>query len=206
MKKLLITGIATILVLLIISVSTAEKKNINAVTVVVPAESIAHFIKPLLPYKIDFGENFSGLIWVNSIEDIRIENNRIFFSTHIYGKDIKYVTKVQKRDISLILGGINLHNNWQASLRFDKSKKKLFIKPRIENSSNEKELSQGDILLNELFIALSDMEYPIDVNDLKPISAEFNNKVLTIDMSISDIYTENDKLFIDIIPTSRIVD
>jgi hypothetical protein len=206
MKKLHIPGIAAILVLLLISPSTAEKKNANAVTVVVPAESIAQFIKPLLPYRIDIGENFSGAIWVKAVKNIKIKNNRIFFSTHIYGKDIKYVTKVQKRKVSLVLGGVNLQNNWDASLRYDETKKKIFIKPHIENPSNEKELSQGDSILNALLIALSDMEYPIDVNDLKPITYEFNNKILSINMSISDVYTKNNKLFINIVPTPRIDD
>ena len=206
MKRLHIAGLATFLVFLLIPAFAAEKKNTGAVTIVVPADSVAQFIKPLLPYKIDAGENFAGAMWVKSIEDIKIKNNRIFFSTHIYGKDIKYVTKLQKREVSLLLGGVDLQNNWQASLRYDQDKKMLFIKPHIDMPGNEKELSQGDVVLNTLLMALSDLEYPIDVNEVKPITSEFNKKKLTINMSISDVYTKNNKLFINIVPTPRIDD
>ncbi len=204
MKRLHIACLATVLVFLLVPAIAAEKKNTSVVTLVIPADSIAQFIKPLLPYRIDAGENFKGAMWVKSIENIKIKDNKIIFSTHIYGKDIKYVTKIQKREVSLLLGGVDLQNNWQASLRYDQNKKTLFIKPHIENPGNEKELSQGDAILNALLIALSDLEYPIDVNDLKPITHEFNKKILIINMSLSDVYTKNNKLFINVVPTPLI--
>jgi hypothetical protein len=206
MKRLHIACLLIILVFLLSPALAAEKKNTGAVTVVVPADSIAQFIMPLLPYRIDAGENFRGAMWVKSIENIKIKNNQIFFSTHIYGKDIKYVAKVQKREVSLLLGGVDLHNNWQASLRYDQNKKMLFIKPHIDTPGNEKELSQGDVVLNTLLMALSDLEYPVEINDLKPIMHEFNKKMLTISMSIYDVYTKNNKLFISIVPAPRIDD
>lgn len=206
MKRLPVAGIAAILFLLIIFPSTADVKNIDEVTVVVPEDSIAQFIKPLLPYRIDFGENFSGSFWIKSIENIKIKNDRIFFSTHIYGKDIKYSAKISNQKVSLLLGSVNLQNNWEASLKYDKNNKKLLIKPHVEDPGNKKDLSQGDILVNALLIALSDIEYPIDVSNLKPITSDLNNQVLTINMVISDVYAENSKLFLKIIPTARIDD
>jgi hypothetical protein len=204
MKRLRIAGLAVLLVLIFLPARAAENKNAHAATVVVPAESIAHFVKPLLPFRIDAGENFKGALWVKSIENIRIKKNRIYFSTHIYGENIKYVTKVQKREVSLELGSVDLQNNWQASVRYDDKQKKLFIKPHIEEPDSKNELSQGDAILNTLLMALSDLEYPIDVNDLKPIRQEFNNRVLIINMVISDVYTKSNRLFVNIVPTPRI--
>ena len=123
MKKLRRAYLATILVFLLVPAIAAGKKNTNALTLVIQADSIAQFVKPLLPYRIDAGENFKGAMWIKSVDNIQIKGNRIFFSTHIFGKDIKYVTKVQKREISLELGGVNLQNNWQTSLRYDESTK-----------------------------------------------------------------------------------
>ena len=74
MKKLHIFGVATILTLFFVSPAIAEKKNSDELSIVVPADSIARFIKPLLPYRIDFGENFSGSIWVKSIKNIKIKD------------------------------------------------------------------------------------------------------------------------------------
>ena len=100
-------------------------------------------------------------------------------------------------------GNVNLRNHWEASLRFDKSKKKLYIKPHVEGPQNKKDFSQGDILIDTLFNALSDLEYPIDVNRIKPITTKLYHTELTINTEISDVYAVNNKLFIEIIPTAQ---
>ena len=97
-------------------------------------------------------------------------------------------------------------DNWDAALRYDKMKKRLFIKPHVEAPANQKDLGQGDILVNVLLMALSDIEYPIDINNLRPITTSFNDKIITIITDIYDIYTEKDKLFIEIIPNAKVSD
>ena len=185
------------------SAAFAQVKNIKELTVVVPAGSIAKFIQPLLPYSINIGKDFSGSFWVKSIENIKITKDRVSFSAHIYGKDIGYSAKIGKQTASFRVGNVNLRNHWKASLRFNKSKKMLYIKPHVEGPQNKKDFSQGDILIDTLFNALSDIEYPIDVNRIKPIVTELYETELTINMDISDIYTDNNKLIIEIIPTAQ---
>jgi hypothetical protein len=203
MKKLYRITITFILFFLLFSPASAQVKNIKELTVVVPAENIAKFIQPLLPYRIDIGKNFSGSFWVKSIEDIKITKDRVSFSAHIYGQDIGYSAKIGKQTASFKVGNVNLRNHWEASLRFDKSQKKLFIKPHVEGPQNKKDFSQGDILIDTLFNALSDIEYPIDVNRIKPITTELYHTELTINTDISDVYADNNKLFIEIIPTAQ---
>ena len=203
MKKLLAISINLILLFLLFSPAPGQVKNFKELTVVVPAESIAKFIQPLLPYNINLGKNFSGTFWVQSIENIKINKDKISFSAHIYGKDIGYSAKIGKQTANFKVGNVNLRNQWQASLRFDKSKKKLYIKPHMEGPQDKKDFSQGDILIDTLFNALSDMEYPIDVNRIEPITTELYDTELTINTNISDVYTDNNKLFIEIIPTAQ---
>ncbi len=203
MKKLSTITITFILFFLLFSQSPAQVKNIKELTVVVPAESIAKFIRPLLPYNINIGDNFSGSFWVQSIENIKIIKDRISFSAHIYGKDIVYTAKIGKQTASFKVGNVNLRNDWQASLRYDKSKKKLYVKPQIESPQNKQDFSQGDILIDTLFNALSDIEYPIDVNRIKPITAELYDTELTINTDISDVYAVRNMLFIEVIPTAQ---
>jgi len=203
MKKLLKITVTFILLVLLVSPAPAQVRNTKELTVVVPAESIAKFIQPLLPYSIDMGKNFSGSFWVKSIENIKITKDRVSFSAHIYGKDIGYSAKIGKQTARFKVGDVNLRNHWEASLRYDKSKKKLYLKPHIESPKNKKDLSQGDILIDTLFDALSDMEYPIDLNKIKPITTEIYNTELAIDTQISDVYSNNNKLFIEIIPTAQ---
>ena len=101
------------------------------------------------------------------------------------------------------MGNVNLRNHWEASLRYDKIKKKLYINPHIKGPKNKEDLSQGDILIDTLFDALSDMEYPIDLNRINPITTEIYNTKLTIDTEISDVYSNRDKLYIEILPTAQ---
>ena len=203
MKKVSAITITFLLFFLLFSPAPAQVKNINELTVVVPAESIAKFIQPLLPYSINIGKNFSGSFWVKSIENIKITKDRVSFSAHIYGKDIGYSAKIGKQTASFKVGSVNLRNHWQASFRFDKSQKKLYVKPHVDSPQDKKDFSQGDILIDTLFNALSDIEYPIDVNRIKPISAELYDTELTINTDISDVYADNNKLFIEIIPTAQ---
>ena len=203
MIKLPTITVTAILFFLLFSAAPAQVKNIKELTVLVPAESIAKFIQPLLPYSIDIGKNFSGSFCVKSIENIKIAKDKVSFSAHIYGKDIWYSAKIGKQTARFKVGDVNLRNHWEASLRYDKSKKKLYLKPHIESPKNKKDLSQGDILIDTLFDALSDMEYPIDLNKIKPITAKIYNTELAIDTQISDVYSNNNKLFIEIIPTAQ---
>ena len=203
MIKLPKSVVIAILFFLLFSAASAQVKNFKELTVVVPAESIAKFIQPLLPYSINIGKNFSGSFWVKSIENIKIAKDRVSFSTHIYGKDIVYSAKIGKQTASFKVGNVNLRNQWEASLRYDKSKKKLYIKPHIEGPQNKQDFSQGDILIDTLFNALGDIEYPIDVNRIKPIATELFDTELTINTDISDVYADNNKLFIEIIATAQ---
>ena len=203
MKKVSAITMTFIFFFIFFSAAFAQVKNIKELTVVVPAESIAKFIRPLLPYNINIGDNFSGSFWVQSIENIKIIKDRISFSAHIYGKDIVYTAKIGKQTASFKVGNVNLRNHWQASLRYDKSKKKLYIKPHIESPKNKTDFSQGDILIDTLFNALSDIEYPIDVNRIKPITAELYDTELTINTDISDVYAVRNMLFIEVIPTAQ---
>jgi hypothetical protein len=203
MKKLSTITVTFILFVLLFSPAPAQVRSTEELTVVVPAESIAKFIQPLLPYSIDMGENFSGSFWVKSIENIKITKDRVSFSAYIYGKDIGYSAKIGKQTARFEVGDVNLRNHWEASLRYDKSKKILYLKPHIESPKNKKDLSQGDILIDTLFEAFSDMEYPVDLNKIKPITAEIYNTELAIDTDISAVYSNHNKLYIEIIPTAQ---
>ena len=191
---------------LVISAGPGQADGLREMTMVVPAESLAKVIKPLLPYPIDLGKNFLGSFYVKSIENIRINKGIVSFSSLISGKDIKYTTKIGKQVVNLMVGDVNLPSRWEVSFHFDKSKKTLFIKPELQNRENEKEFSQGDALLNTLLAAFSGIEYPVELNNLKPLTAEFYNQLLTLNTDIADVYGADNKLFIELIPKVQITE
>ena len=204
MKVLNRSAFVSIILLSMVSSSIAQVDSLKETTVVVPAESIARAIKPLLPYKIDLGKNFLGSFFVQSVENIRLEKGKILFSSLISGKDIKYATKVGEQVVNVVVGDVNLASRWEVSFKFDRTNKKLLLKPDLQDSKNENEFSQGDALLNTLLTALSGIEYPIELNNLEPVKSEFYNQLVTAKMDVSDVYAANDKLFIELIPTVEI--
>ncbi len=200
MKILNRSILAIVILLLLISSSTAQVDSLKEMTVVVPAQSLARAIKPMLPYQMDFGKNFIGSLYIKSIDNIKIKKGKILFSSLIIGKDIKYATKVGKQTINFVVGEVNLPSRWEVSFKYDKSNKKLLLFPSLQGSKDEKDFSQGDALLNALLTALGGVEYPVDLGNLKPVKSEFYNQLLTLNLEIADIYAGDDMLFVELIP------
>ena len=204
MKILFKAAFVTIVSLLLVSPSAGQVDNLKEMTVVMPAQSITRAIKPLLPYKIDLGEGFVGSFFVKSIDNIRIKKNKILFTSLISGKNIKYATKLGKQVINVVVGDVNLPSSWEVLFRFDKTKNRLLVMPKLQEIKDLEELSQGDGLLNSLLTAFSGVEYPIDLNNIKPVKSKINKQLWILTMKITDVYTSKDKLFVEVIPTVQI--
>jgi hypothetical protein len=204
MKTKIRAAVVTGIFFLMVSSSFAQIGDLTETTVVVPAESIARVIKPMLPYRIDLGNNFIGDFWIQSIDNISLKKDRIFFASLITGKDIKYSTKIGKQTINFVVGDVNMPHQWEVAFRFDKHKKRLFLKPLITAASEADGWSQGDALLNTLLVALTGLEYPIDLDNIKPVSTELHNQLLTLNTDISDVYSADNKLFVELMPRAKI--
>jgi hypothetical protein len=126
MKRLIRVALAPVILLLVVFSTTAQVSGLQEMTMVIPAESLVKVIKPLLPFKIDLGQNFLGSFFVQSIENIRISKDKILFTSLISGKDIKYATKIGKQVVNFVVGDVNLPSKWEVFFNFDKRKKILF--------------------------------------------------------------------------------
>jgi hypothetical protein len=204
MKRLNKLVLVAALFLSAVSPAAGQVDGLRDTTLVVPAESLAKVIAPLLPFKLDMGRNFIGSFFVQSIKDIRIEKDRILFSSLIHGEDIKYATKIGNQVVNFVVGDVNLPNQWEVHFNFDKRKKVLLLKPFAKGPADAKGLSQGDALLNSLFEAFSGIEYPVELSSLQPLTSEIYRHLLTLDTDIADIYGAGNKLFIELTPTVRI--
>jgi hypothetical protein len=183
------------------SFSFAQTDGTKPLTMVIPEESINLVAANLLPYAIPMGNNFSGALWVQAIDNIKIGKNKINFFLKILGKDIEFSTKIGNQPINLQLGEANVSGNCEASFRYDKEKKLLFITPRIRDMGSGKSSAQATEVLMPLIEGLSGIEYPVEIQKLEPIKTELQNKALKIHFDISNIYSENNKLFVEIIPS-----
>ncbi len=204
MKKFVIILMFSILSILVLnSQPFAQSENTRNITIIIPTESVADFVLELLPYQIDFGKKFSGSFRVQSIDNIRIVKDKIIFSSHIVGENVEYSIKIVNRSIKVAVGNAKLRNNWEALLRYDTNKKILFVTPHIEGVIDKDDVSQGEMLLHALLEGLSDIEYPVTLNELKPIKTALNERDLFINIDITNIHAENGKLFITMKPSAK---
>ena len=204
MKVLNRSVFVAVIIFLLVSSSIAQGDTLKEMTIVIPAQSLARAIKPMLPYKMDFGKNFIGSLYIQSIDNIQFKKGKILFSALIIGEDIKYATKIGNQVVNFVVGEVNLPGRWELSFKYDKLNKKLLVFPSLQGSKDEKDFSQGDALLNALLTALGSVEYPFDLSNLPPVKSEFYNQLLTLTMAIADIYAADDRLFVELIPAVQV--
>jgi len=195
-SDIIFTSIFCLTLFIPCSFATIDEKS--EITIVIPAKVMAKFINDILPIKITKDKKLSGVIWVKSIDKLKLEKDRVSFSINIFGEDIKYTGKIGKLSTSLSFGNIDMSFNCEASIRYDKEKGMLFAKPKIIDKRD-----RDKVLLPLLVELINDKEYPFEIQKLKPIIARFGNNSLTIDMDISDVYTVDNMLFIAIEPTVK---
>ena len=119
------------------------------------------------------------------------------FSVNMRGEDIKYTGKIGILSTSVSFGNIDISFDCEASIRYDKEKSILYIRPKIVERRN-----RNKVLLR-LLAELIDKEYPVEIQKLKPIITVFGDKSVTIDMDISNVYAVHNRLLIRISPSVK---
>lgn len=180
--------------------SSAETANSPPITITVPEKTIHNSIMDLLPYEIPMGENFSGTLWVQTIDRLKIGTNHVVFFMKVLGKDIAFSTTVGKRIINLKFGQANISSVCEAAFRYDKVKKILYITPQIKEFIDADQAGQAGEALMLLLKGLSNIEYAIDLGRIDPIEKKLQDKILTIHFEIFDIYSEDNQVFVKLVP------
>jgi hypothetical protein len=178
--------------------SYAATDKDNEITIVIPAGVLQGFINEVLPVEITTHEKVSGDLSIRSIENLKLGLNKIWFTATVHGENIVYSGKIGALPANLRFGVIDSTLNCEASIRYDTAKRLLYVRPKVVEEGKK-----DDVLWLLLVSLLSGGEYPVEVQELKPIAARFSNKTVEIDMDISNIYTTNDRLFIALRPTVK---
>lgn len=184
-----------VLLPILVSYSLAFANKKSEITISVPAKSITEIINKTLPIEITKKKDISGVIWIESIDKLKLGNNKISFFMKMRGENVAYTAKIGNTPLLLNFGNINLALNCDASLRYDRKKNILYVKPVIIQEEKGKEGLA--LLLNAL---AGGAEFPLEIQKLKPIIAKFGKDILTVNMKISNIYTSSGVLFIKIKP------
>jgi hypothetical protein len=172
----------------------AADKN-NEITIVVPRGALQAFINEVLPVEITTHEKVSGHLWIRSIDNLRLGLDKVWFTTTIHGVNIAYKGKIGGLPANLRFDALDSTLNCEASIRYDSKQGLLYVRPKVAEEGKK-----GNVLWLLLVSFLSDEEYPVEIQKLKPIAARVSDKTVEIDMDISNIYTVNDRLFIALQP------
>lgn len=195
-KNTLVFLAGILLSLAVCSPAAANRKN--EITIAVPAELMAQMINDALPVEIEKRQEISGAIWLESIDELKLEAGKASFFARIRGKDLAYTGKIGKTPMTLDFGNANLAFNCDAALRYDKQTHLLFVKPEVVVEQTENES------LSVLIAALvNGQEFPLEIEKIRPLSAKLGGDTLTLDMDVSNIYALKDILIIAIKPTVK---
>lgn len=170
-----------------------------AITLQIPAAVITNVINDSLPVEITSGERLKGL-WIESLEDLKLGDNVVSFAVNMSGKDIKYATKIGQQPLELNFGNLRVPLTCNASLRYDRTRKILFVKPRIRPNTGEETTGTAETVVSQLLTLANGHEYPLDLRKIKPITARLKNQALMIQFEPTDMYTAADVLHIRLIP------
>lgn len=195
-RSILVGVVVCVSFLLVQAYASSDKHH--EITIVIPARVLQGFIKEVLPVEITTSKELSGVLWVKSIEGLRLGLDKLWFTATIHGENIAYKGKIGGLPANLRFGALESTLNCKASIRYDTKKGLLYVGPKVVEEGKKR-----DILWLLLVSVLSEGEYPVEVQKLKPIAARFSNKTVEVEMDISNIYTTNDRLFIAMRPTVK---
>jgi hypothetical protein len=171
------------------------------ITMNLPEAVIEKSMKQILPLSLEGSSStLEGTITVMDITDLRIKNQQILFHLDIMGNNLHLVTRVANQDIRLKLGSTRVDFDCDARIRYDTAKQTLFIRPTASDVQGSEALSKGDIG-QTLLLFLNGREFPLTMQNLKPIITEASDKIITINTKIVDVKGVEGALQLSLSPT-----
>lgn len=172
----------------------------QAITISVPGEILKEVIRDALPIPLETPENYlKGEIVIDSLSDLRVEENSIFLSGIVLGRNLAMTTRIADRDISVKLGSVRLPVTCELVPRFDKAKQILYITPYFSKTGNEKNADIADALIT-LLAAFNDREYPLEMDSLEPLMVRAGKRDIPVKLEPVDVQLEKGTLVVKLMP------
>ena len=194
-----VPGIIFICLLMVINISGSHAQTVlsDEISVTIPNTVITTMIKAALPLNIKKGRYFKGALWIQTIDHLKIGSDKVEFDMNIKGKNIKFETQLGNKPLLIDIGNINAAFRCNASLRYDAARRLLYITPHILQISNQNKANKMVANLLQLLSLGNGVKYPIAIQKFAPFITKIGNDQFNIDMNITKIYTENNKVFIN---------
>jgi hypothetical protein len=172
-----------------------------AITISLPAEILHKVISDSLPMPLEGSlELVEGNILIDSLDKLQVKENSIFLQGVVKGENLAVKTMIAGRDINVKLGTVILPVSCELLLRFDKTKKILFVTPKFSklgNGGGGTEL--GDVLMPVLK-ALADREYPVEFDSMEPLLARVGTRDIPVKLELVDIQATQGLMILKVRP------
>ncbi len=195
-------SVILVCLLMMIHISGSHAKNVssNDISITVSRNVITNMIKAALPLNLEKGSYLKGALWIHAIDHLKIGSDKVAFDLNIRGKNIKFETQLGNQALLMDIGHINAAFNCNASLRYDAAKRLLYVTPYILQKQTANKAGKMEANLLQLLSLANGVEYPIEIQKFEPIITQVSGDRFNINMDITNIYTENDKVFIGVRP------
>jgi len=173
-----------------------DPKN-DEITIVFPAQALSSAVRDILPIKLVPNDKISGDVWIDSVSDLKFEKNKVFCSMSLRGKGVKYTFYMQKAPVIVEIGDVDIALSLQGTFRFEKAHNRLYVTPTIVGDDTGPEKGSPVELLMSV---LAGVEYPVEIHKVEPIIAKLSGQKIRIEISLLDIFSDDNKLFFTVRP------
>jgi len=189
-----------LLILIAFPGSHAQTVSLDEISITIPRSVIINFIRAALPLNLENGQYLKGDVWIQTIDQVKIGSDKIEFKMMIQGKNLKFQTHLGKQELLLDIGNFNSVFSCDASIRYDVSKRLLYITPNIVQKPNEKDANQYVANLLQMLSLANGRAYPIEIQKIQHLVTKIGGNPLNIDIDITHISTEKNTVFIRGLP------
>ena len=168
----------------------------QVVTISIPDAVLLKAIREGLPIPIEAqSQHIQGDVIIQSLDQVQVREKSLFLQGVVSGQNFTMNTAIMGKEISMNIGTVQLPVACELFLRFDGTKKLLFITPRFSKPRSLYTANPADALLL-LLSSLGEKEYPMELGSIQPILAKAGTRNIFIELEPVDILTQDGLLLI----------
>ncbi len=177
--------ISLLLLFLPLTVTAGERQDF--ITMHIPQSIIRQTLTEITPFSVKTtSKNLEGTITIARISKLKLEKNNIFARVKLIGDNLNIITQVANQNIRLQLGRAEVEIDCQVHVRYSAREKTLFLRPVANNFDPAKALEKGDVG-ESLLVLFNNKEFPVTMQELKPIIAKTAYTSFIIQTRIRDV-------------------
>lgn len=172
----------------------------DLITINLPETVIAKATAAILPLRIDaHSKSIEGDITIIDISELQLTDNHLACRLHLAGSKLALLTEIAGHEIKLKVGSVEIDFKTDAEIRFDAKQQILFIKPVVNDISASNTAPNADIG-QALVAVLNGREFPVTMQELKPLIARAGSKTITINSTIANIEAKPKSIQLSLLP------